>query len=85
MNILHLPPPPAGHKTFLGFLYMDYCYNHPVLHVFSHVLENSVHKDRGKDEEEGNVELVEADEFEKRNARSKSHLSDLMMIGVGLH
>jgi hypothetical protein len=49
---------------------MDYCYNHPVLHVFSHVLENTVHSQRGgRKDDEGNMELLDADELEKKNKR----------------
>ena len=31
----------TGHKAFLGFFYLDYAYNNPVMHVFIKVLKES--------------------------------------------
>lgn len=28
----------SGHRAFLGFLYLDYCYNNAVVHTFIHLL-----------------------------------------------
>ena len=47
---------------------MNYCYNNPVLHVFSHLVENAV---REREKKDSNVELVEADELAKKNLRSE--------------
>ena len=55
---------PPGHKSFLSFIYLDYCYNNPVLQVFTHLLTTSVSKDKV----EVNVELVGADDLERANA-----------------
>ena len=52
---------PLGHRAFLGFVYLDYCYNHPVLHVFSHLLENAVREKEGmRDSDADGMKLLEA-------------------------
>lgn len=62
---------PLGHKDYLGFIYMDYCYNNPVMHVFSHLLEHSI--DKGKKlETEVDVELVGADILDTTSKKSKT-------------
>lgn len=33
----------AGHRAFLGFFYLDYAYNNPVIHVFIKVLKESLY------------------------------------------
>ena len=33
----------AGHRAFLGFFYLDYAYNNPVMHVFIKVLKESLY------------------------------------------
>ena len=48
----------VGHKSYLGFIYMNYCYNNAVMHVFSHLLEKSVVRQNSL-EQEANVERVE--------------------------
>ena len=30
---------PTGHEAYLGFLYVDYCYNNAVVHTFMHLLQ----------------------------------------------
>ena len=32
-----------GHRAFLGFFYLDYAYNNPVMHVFIKVLKESLY------------------------------------------
>lgn len=63
LDVVSLPPNlwwwDFGHRAFLGFVYLDYCYNHPVLHVFSHLLENAV-REKAVKESDDEVKLVEA-------------------------
>ena len=33
----------VGHRAFLGFFYLDYAYNNPVIHVFIKVLKESLY------------------------------------------
>jgi hypothetical protein len=47
---------------------MDYCYNNPVMHVFSHLLKKSA-EERSKVIDEGNVELVGTDALVEDNSR----------------
>ena len=57
-----------GHRSFLSFIYLDYCYNNAVMHVFTHLLVDAVRK-----EEEGlvsNVELVGSDKVHKTPSKS---------------
>ena len=57
-----------GHRSFLSFIYLDYCYNNAVMHVFTHLLVDAVRK-----EEEGlvsNVELVGPDKVHKTPSKS---------------
>lgn len=35
---LYPPLLPPGHRAFLGFMYMDYCYNNAVVHTFIHTI-----------------------------------------------
>ena len=50
----------ADHKAYQGYIYMHYCYNNPVMHVFSHLLVKSVSQTQSSDPE-AKVELVGAD------------------------
>ena len=34
-----------AHRAFLGFFYLDYAYNNPVMHVFIKVLKESIYDD----------------------------------------
>ena len=53
----------TGHKSFLSFVYLDYCYNNPVMHVFIHILQATRKETKSDDD----VELVGADNLERRN------------------
>ena len=54
----------ADHKAYQGYIYMHYCYNNPVMHVFSHLLVKSVSQTQSSDPE-AKVELVGADALVK--------------------
>ena len=54
----------ADHKAYQGYIYMHYCYNNPVMHVFSHLLVKSVRQTQSLDAQ-AEVELVGADALVK--------------------
>ena len=57
INFVHL-----GHSTYLGFFYMDYCYNNAVIHVFLGSLTQLIvphHKAKYKHSEKEVEEILE--------------------------
>ena len=43
-------PSISGHKSFIGFLYMEYTYNNPVVNIFAKLMTDAVN--RGGEAEE---------------------------------
>ena len=65
-NLLHYFLIYAGHKAYLGFLYMELAYNHPVVHVFVKTVMESIQKrkvQRRKEAHSDDIAVVEANQF----------------------
>ena len=69
----------AGHKSFVGFFYMDYCYNSAVVHVFIGNLvqfivpgfkNKFIYRERGSLDPEKTVEILEFANIDPPTAES---------------
>ena len=54
MCLFHL-----GHSAYLGFFYMDYCYNNAVIHVFLGSLAQAITPHHSKDSGKAAEEMIE--------------------------
>ena len=52
MTVQSYLPSISGHKSFVGFLYLEYTYNNPVVNIFIKILTDTVSTGGGVEADE---------------------------------